>query len=138
MVGRAAESVTPQRRGAAIVVVLWALIAVGALASVAALGARVETALAGNYRDHAAALALAEAGLAEALAREAADPGAGAPRELAGTMETGAWSARWTPRAGRYAVRGEGLSGRARREVEAWVDPGPAGPRVVAWREVLR
>ncbi len=135
----ALEPVRARPRGAAIAVVLWSLIAIGALASVAALSARVETALAGNYRDHAAALALAEAGLAEALAREAADPGpAGAARELAGMMETGAWSARWTPLAGRFAIRGEGRSGRARREVEAWVVRAPEGPRLTAWRGVLR
>lgn len=130
---------TTPRSGASLAVVLWALVALGALASWAALAARVETALSGNYRDHAAALGLAEAGLAEALAREAAGPGTpGAPRELAGSMETGTWSARWTPSGGRYAVRGQGRSGRALREVEAWVVPGPTGPRVVAWREVLR
>jgi Tfp pilus assembly protein PilX len=124
--------------GAALGVVLWALVAMGALALAAALSARVETALAHNYRDHAAALALAEAGLADALAREAAEPGpAGVERAAAGTLETGEWTARWTPRAGRFAVRAEGRSGRATRVVEAWVERGGVlSPRVVAWREV--
>jgi hypothetical protein len=126
----------PARAGAALAVVLWALVALGALALVAALAARVETALAGNYQDHAAALGLAEAGLAEALAREAVDPGAsGAARELEGVLETGSWAALWTPSGGRFAVRASGRSGRAEREVEAWVERAPV-PRVVAWREV--
>ncbi len=133
-------AVRPARReGTSLAVVLWVLIALGALSGLAALAARVETALAANYRDHAAALALAEAGLAEALAREAADPGAaGAARALGGELETGTWSASWTPSAGRYAIRAVGSSGRAVREVEAWAEPGPSGPRVAAWREVLR
>jgi len=153
--GRAPESVTgdrarepvtgigrvpawTRRAGAALAVVLWALVALAALSLAAALAARVETALAGNYRDHAAALGLAEAGLAEALAREAIDPGApGAARELAGTLETGSWTARWTPSSGRFGIRAAGRSGRAAREVEAWVERDPGdGPRVVAWREV--
>jgi hypothetical protein len=135
MDGRATQSVTA-RAGAALAVVLWALVALGALALAAALAARTETALAGNYRDHAAALALAEAGLAEALAREVAGPGgAGAVRELEGVLETGSWTARWIPSGGRFAVRASGRSGRAVREIEAWVERAP-GPRVVAWREV--
>jgi Tfp pilus assembly protein PilX len=124
--------------GAALGVVLWALVALGALALAAALSARVETALAHNYRDHAAALALAEAGLAEALAREAAEPGSdGVGRSVEGTLETGEWVARWTPDAGRFAIQAEGRSGRATRVVEAWIERGGVlSPRVVAWREV--
>jgi len=127
-----------RRAGAALAVVLWALVALTALSLAAALAARVETALAGNYRDHAAALALAEGGLAEALAREAVDPGAaGVARELAGTLETGSWTARWTPSGGRFGIRAEGRSRSAAREVEAWVERDPGGgPSVVAWREV--
>jgi hypothetical protein len=126
------------RAGAALAVVLWALVALTALSLAAALAARVETALAGNYRDHAAALALAEAGLAEALAREAIDPGAaGIPRELAGTLETGSWTARWAPSGGRFGIRAVGRSRSAVRDVQAWVERDPGGgPRVVAWREV--
>jgi hypothetical protein len=125
-------------RGAALAVVLWALVALAALSLAAALAARVETALAGNYGEHAAALALAEAGLAEALALEASDPGpAGVGRALAGELETGRWTARWTPAAGRFAVRAAGASGRSAREVEAWLERVPgAAPRVVAWREI--
>ncbi|MFN2421748.1 MAG: hypothetical protein ABR527_10310 [Gemmatimonadota bacterium] len=124
--------------GAALGVVLWALVALGALALAAALSGRVETALAHNYRDHAAALALAEAGLAEALARETAVPGpAGVDRSAEGTLETGQWVARWTPGAGRFAIRAEGRSGRATRVVEAWIERGGVlSPRIVAWREV--
>lgn len=125
-------------RGAALVVVLWALVALGALALAAAVAARLETALAANYRDHAAALALAEAGLAAALALEAIDPGsASAPRETEGRLETGRWSARWTPGPGRFAVRAVGQGGRAERTIEAWIERADGGaPAVVAWREV--
>lgn len=136
--GRRTSKPVIGRDGATLAVVLWALVALGALSIAAALVARVEIALSANHRDYAAALALAEVGLAEALAREAADPGPlDAPRSVAGTVETGSWSARWTPIAGRFAVRATGRSGRVPREIEAWIEVGaPGGPRIVAWREV--
>jgi hypothetical protein len=140
MGGSPAQPVTTGRSvsGAALGVVLWALVALGALALAAGLSARIETALARNYRDHAAALALAEAALAEALAREAVDPGpVGVERWASGRLATGEWSARWTARAGRFPVRAEGRSGGAIRVVEAWIERGGAlSPRIVAWREV--
>ncbi|HYO47066.1 MAG TPA: PilX N-terminal domain-containing pilus assembly protein, partial [Gemmatimonadota bacterium] len=72
------ESLSPRRAtagleprcegGSALVVVLWALVALSALSLAASVGAVVDLRLAVRHREHAAALAAAEAGLAEALA----------------------------------------------------------------------
>ena len=127
----------PAPRGAALAVVLWALIALGALSLSAALAARLDLALGAAHRDHAAALAAAEAGLAEALARLAADPEAIAEADsLDGTLETGSFRAVWSPAGGRVRLVATGRRGAARREVEAWAEPAPGGGlRLAAWRE---
>lgn len=126
------------RRGVALPIVSWALVALAALSTVAALAARLDLALVARHRDHAAALAAAEAGLAEALAAIASDPGrAAGPDSVVGALDTGAFRALWSRPAGTLEVLAEGRSGTSRRAVEARIDDDPAdGLSVRAWREV--
>lgn len=128
----------PSPRGTALPIVLWALIALGALSTAAAVSAVLDWSLARNHADHAAALALAEAGLAEALAVVAAEPARAARADsVAGGLETGAFGARWEPAAGRLHVVAEGSRQGARRTVEAWISSdADGGLRIAAWREV--
>lgn len=125
-------------RGTALPIVLWALIALGALSTAAALSATLDWSLARNHADHAAALALAEAGLAQALAVVAAEPSRATRADsLTGGLETGAFSALWEPAAGRLRVVAEGSRQAARRTVEAWISAdADGGLRIAAWREV--
>ena len=126
-------------RGSAILVVLWALVALAALSTAAAVAAITDLALARAHRDHAAALGLAEAGVAEVMARLSADPAAAARQDsLAGTLVTGAWRARWYPSPGGARVLSEGDSRGMRRRIEAWVARGGAGEvRITAWHELM-
>lgn len=125
------------RRGSALVVVLWALVALSALALSASVGAVVDLRLAVRHREHAAALGAAEAGLAEALAAIRRDPSRAAGADsVAGSGAPGSWSTRWSPVAGRLHLRSRGLHGSAVRDLEIWAAPGGSGWRVVGWREV--
>lgn len=134
--GRGAEeSVT--ERGSALVVVLWALVALSALALSASIGAVVDLRLAGRHREHAAALGAAEAGIAEALAALRRDPSRAALADsVTGAGPAGSWSTRWSPSGGQLHVLSRGLSASATREIEIWADPGATGWRVVGWREI--
>lgn len=120
-------------------VVLWALVALAALSTAAAVASLTDLALARAHRDHAAALGLAETGLAETLARLAADPAAAARGDtLQGTMPTGLWRAVWFPATDGARVLSEGDSRGMRRRIEAWVARGEGGDvRITAWRELL-
>ncbi|MDX1622715.1 MAG: hypothetical protein R3199_01885 [Gemmatimonadota bacterium] len=124
--------------GVTLAVVLWCLVALGLLSATAATLSRLELALAIAHRDHAASLALAESGMAGALAAVAADPArAGRADSIAGTLETGTYRARWTPVDAGLRVVAEGTSGRASRTIEAWTSGPVSGElRVLAWREV--
>jgi Tfp pilus assembly protein PilX len=126
-------------RGCAIAVVLWALVALAALSPAAAVATLTDLALARAHRDHAAALGLADAALAETLARFSADPSAAARIDsLAGAMSTGTWRAAWTPDGGGARVLCEGESRGMRRRVEAWVERGVGGEvRITAWHELF-
>lgn len=122
-------------RGATLAIVLWAVVVLGALAMAAAASARIETVLQARYRDHAAALALAEAGLAEVRATIAGDATrANAVDSISGALTTGTFVARWSPAAARVHVVARGRAGRSLRQIEAWVDPAGGVP-VIAWRE---
>ncbi|HUP19392.1 MAG TPA: hypothetical protein VM778_05490 [Gemmatimonadota bacterium] len=129
---------TAVSRGAALAVVLWALIALGALSLTAALAARLDLALGAAHRDHAAALAAAEAALAEALATIAAGPERGdVPDSLSGSLASASWRVAWAPAGGGIHVEAEGLRGGARRRVEARVSEDATGAlRIAAWREI--
>jgi hypothetical protein len=125
------------RRGSALVVVLWALVALSALALSASVGAVVDLRLATRHREHAAALGSAEAGLAEALAALRRDPlRAASADSVLGSGAPGAWVTRWTPAAGRLHLLSRGIAGTAIRELEIWAEPDGAGWGVVAWREI--
>lgn len=136
--GIVGRRVGPGRGGAALAIVLWALVALAALAAIASLGARLDVALTYAHRDHGAALALAEAGIADALAALAADPARRSrPDSVLGALETGTYVARWEPTGGAIVVVAEGSGGTARRAVEARVSPGPTGGlRIATWREL--
>lgn len=121
--------------GTALAVVVWALVALAALSTAAVVTSVTDLALARAHRDHAAALALAEAGLAEALAILAADPlAAGRPDSLTGALSGGTYRTSWAPVAGRARIVSTGDSRGIRREVEAWVVVRET-VRVVAWQE---
>ncbi|MGH7562854.1 MAG: hypothetical protein ACREK5_00310, partial [Gemmatimonadota bacterium] len=123
-------------RGTALAIVMWALVALAALSTAAVVTSITDLALARAHRDHAAALGLAEAGLAEALAVLAADPlAAGRSDSLSGALSSGFYRASWAPAGGRARIVSTGDSRGIRRQVEAWVVTGE-GVRVVAWREV--
>lgn len=125
------------QRGSALVVVLWALVALSALALSASVGAVVDLRLAVRHREHAAALGAAEAGLAEALAALRRDPSrAAAADSVTGTGPPGSWATRWSPAGGRLQLLSRGVAGSAARELEVWADPGATGWRVVGWREI--
>jgi type II secretory pathway component PulK len=140
-VGRdAKESVTRAargRRGSALVVVLWVLVALSALALSASVGAVVDLRLAVRHREHAAALGAAEAGLVEALAALRRDPlRAASADSIGGSNPSGSWATRWFPAGRRLHVLSRGMAGSALRELEVWAEPVGAGWGVVAWREV--
>lgn len=125
-------------RGAALAIVLWALIALGTLSLAAASTATLDLAVAGRYRDHSAALMAAEAGLAEALAAVAADPARGARSDsLAGILETGAFRAQWAPAGEGFRIVTVGTSGTAVRTTEARASSDAGGALWIdAWREI--
>jgi Tfp pilus assembly protein PilX len=134
----AAAVVRDPERGSALVVVLWALVALSALSLAASVGAVVDLRLAVRHREHAAALALAEAGLAEGLAAVTLAPArATRPDSASGGGADGAWTSGWSPSAGRLRFLCRGFAGSASREIEAWAEssPGPAW-RIVGWREI--
>jgi Tfp pilus assembly protein PilX len=147
MGGFAAEPVSPRaaaklwrsaERGSALVVVLWALVALSALSLSASVAAVVDLRLAVRHREHAAALGAAENGLAEALAAVTLTPArAGQADSLSGADEAGAWTARWSRSGARLHFLCTGAAGSASLMVEAWAEPS-AGAfwRVVAWREI--
>jgi hypothetical protein len=120
------------------VVVLWALVALAALSTAAAVASITDLVLARAHRDHAAALGLAEAGVAETLARLAADPLVVAREDsLEGTLSTGVWRTAWFPAADGGRVLSEGDSRGMRRRIEVWVARGEGGDvRITAWREI--
>lgn len=132
MVGRPSKSV--KRSGATLAIVLWTMVALGALALAAAGAARIETVLQGRYRDHAAALSLAEAGLAEARSALAGNP-ARVRDSLAGALELGRYEVRWEPVGDDVRVVSEGVVGTAVRTIEARVTIGADEPGLAAWRE---
>lgn len=125
--------VTPAR-GTTLAIVLWVLVAMGALTAVAGLAARMDLALSGAWSDHAAALGLAETGVAEATAARAGGLAAG---ERSGSGATGTWVARWEPAGAGTRIVSVGRRYAAERTVEARiVATGGGAWRVVAWREV--
>jgi hypothetical protein len=124
-------------RGAALVVVLWALVALSGLSLAASVGAVVDLRLAMRHREHAAALAAAETGLAEALAALRLEPSRAAlPDSVFGVGPEGAWITRWYPAGPRLRLRSSGQSGSAGRELETWAEPSAVTWIVVAWREI--
>jgi type II secretory pathway component PulK len=123
-------------RGAALVVVLWALVALSGLSLAASIGAVVDLRLAVRHREHAAALAAAETGLAQALAALRLDPDRAARPDSLHDSGEGAWVARWFPAGTRVRLRSSGGVGNAARELEAWAEPSGATWIVVAWREI--
>ncbi|HET6361976.1 MAG TPA: PilX N-terminal domain-containing pilus assembly protein [Gemmatimonadota bacterium] len=124
-------------RGSALVVVLWALVALSALALSASVGAVLDLRLAVRHREHAEALGAAEAGIAEALAALRRDPlRAAAPDSVMGTGPPGSWTTRWFPVGGRLHLLSRGAAGSAARELEVWADPDVTAWRVVGWREI--
>jgi len=124
--------------GTALPIVLWALIALGSLSAIASVTAILDLSLTRNHQDYAAALALAEAGLADALAAVASDPmRASRPDSLVGGLETGAYRARWEASGVGLHVQAEGTRQAARRTVEAWVSSNADDAlRITGWREV--
>lgn len=124
--------------GTALAVVLWALLALAALSTAAVVTSITDLALARAHRDHAAALALAETGLAEALAVLAADPSARERADsLAGAFPGGTYRSSWAPSPEGARIVSTGDSRGIRREVEARAVV-EGGVRVVAWRETGR
>jgi type II secretory pathway component PulK len=142
MGGRATKPVMlarqlPSERGAALVVVLWALVALSGLALAASVGAVVDLRLAVRHREHAAALAMAETGLAQALAALRVDPARAARVDsVQGTGAAGSWIARWHPSGSGVRLLAAGSSGSAGREVEARAAPFGGAWIVHAWREI--
>lgn len=128
----------PRRAGTALPVVLWALIILGALSTVAFLTASLDLKLAIHHEDFAAALGGAEAGLAEALAAVARRPArAAAPDSVRGTIGSATYRARWEPSAEGFRVVATGVQGSAERRVEAWVSSDAGGGlRISAWQEI--
>lgn len=125
------------RRGFALPVALWSLVVLAALTQAALLGARLDIVLASSQRDHTAALAAAEAGLAEAM-RAIAGSTVVAPDSVEGTIGAGAYRAVWFPSGERIQVTASGRSGRSgQRRIEAWVSSyAGGGLRISAWRDV--
>jgi hypothetical protein len=117
--------------------VLWALVALSALALSASVGAVVDLRLAVRHREHAAALGAAEAGLAEALAALRRNPLRAARADsILGSGAPGAWRTRWSPADARLHLMSRGIAGSATRELEVWADPDVVGWRVAGWREI--
>lgn len=114
---------------------LWVLVALGALALAAGTAARIDLALTRAWRDHAVALGLAEAGVADALAALA--EGGGTRGTLEGDLSTGSYHAVWEPVGPGIRVVSTGVRPRAGRTVEVWAVKG-TGERlqIAAWREV--
>ena len=124
-------------RGSALVVVLWVLVALSALALSASVGAVVDLRLAARHREHAAAMGAAEAGIAEALAALRRNPSRAAGADsVTGTGPPGSWATRWSPAGGRLHLLSRGWVGSAARELEVWADPAATGWRVGGWREI--
>lgn len=122
-------------RGATLAIVLWVLVALGALAFVAATAARIDLALTRAWRDHAMALGLAEAGVADALAALAVE--GRTTGTLEGGLSTGSYHAAWEPVGPWIRVVATGDRPRARRTVEVWVvERTGDGLQIAAWREV--
>lgn len=121
----------------ALPIVLWALVALGALSMGAIVTATIERVLAVHHRHHAAALAHAEAGLAEALAVLASDPAAAAASDsVTGGLGRGGYRATWAAHGARLRMQAAGWSGAARRTIEAWVGRDAGGALwIEAWRE---
>ena len=117
--------------------VLWALVALSALALSASVGAVLDLRLAVRHGEHAAALAAAEAGLAEAVAAVAREPlrAAGAD-SLTGSEAGGAWTASWLPAGTGIRLRANGSAGSATREIEAWAAPAGTEWGFIGWREI--
>ena len=135
--GRPISPAPRKERGAALAVVLWALVALSALALAASVGAVVDLRLGTRHREHAVALAAAEAGLATGLAVVTLDPARAArPDSAAGTEGAGAWACRWSPSGSRLRLGSTGIAGSATRSIEAWAQPSGPVWRVFAWREV--
>jgi Tfp pilus assembly protein PilX len=131
----AAESL--RDRGTTLLVVLWALVALGALALAASVGSIVDVRLATRHRQHAIALAAAESGLARSLDSITLDPARAARADsAAGAEGDGLWACRWAPAGGRLRLAASGSAGGATRTLEVWADPEAGGWRVAAWREV--
>ncbi|CAN5893813.1 hypothetical protein BH20GEM1_BH20GEM1_08540 [soil metagenome] len=125
------------QRGAALVVVLWALVALSGLALAASVGAVIDLRLAVRHREHAAALATAETGLAQALAALRVDPSRAARVDsVQGAGPAGSWIARWHPSGGGVRVLAEGSAGSAGRAVEVRAVPSGGAWIVRAWREI--
>ena len=127
-----------RERGSALVVVLWALVALSALALAASVGAVLDLRLASRHREHAQSLAAAESGLAEALAAVHLAPSRALTADSVAGMEgDAAWTARWLPVGTRLRFRATGVAGSATRDVEAWAATASGVEWVVvAWREV--
>lgn len=141
MGGRAEESLIPRRGrsewGATLVVVLWVLVALGALALAASVGAVMDLRLGIRHREHAAALAAAEAGLATALAAVTLDPARATRADsAAGAEGDGSWMSRWSPAGARLRLDASGSAGSATRRIEAWAERAGGAWRVAAWREI--
>jgi hypothetical protein len=124
-------------RGASLVVVLWALVALSALALAASVGALMDLRLAVRHREHAVALAAAESGLAEAVAAVTLEPlrALGAD-SVTGSEAAAAWTARWLPAGPGIRIRATGFAGPATREIEVWAAPAGTDWRLVGWREI--
>ena len=119
------------------VVVLWALVALSALSLSAAVGAILDIRLAVRHREHAAALAAAEAGLAEAFAAVWMNPVRAAQIDSATGSGDGSWTVRWSPSRTGLRLLSTGREGSATREIEVRAEPAPGALwRVVAWREI--
>ena len=124
-------------RGATRVVVLWALVALSALSLSAAVGAILDIRLAVRHREHAVALAAAEAGLAEALAAVWMNPVRAAQIDSATGSGDGTWVVRWSPSGTGLRLLSTGWEGSATREIEVRAEPAAGALwRVVAWREI--
>lgn len=132
------STVNPRQAGTALPVVLWALIILGALSAAAVVTAVLDLKLAVHNQDFAAALGGAEAGLAEALAAVARQPGrAATPDSVRGTVGLATYRARWEPGPSGFKVVATGVQGSAERRVEAWISSDAGGGlRISAWQEV--
>lgn len=137
MRGRPPRTPRGPERGASLVVVLWALVALSALALAASVGALVDLRLAVRHREHSEALAAAEAGLAEAVAAVAREPlRATGADSVTGSEAGAAWTAGWLPAGPGIHLRAKGFAGSATREIEAWAAHSGTDWRVIGWREI--